>query len=93
MEIKTIDQKAMEELVKKLENLKSFLNKECSQKNIDSLFTKALMYVRDICHKYELDYEEIIHNEKDLSIEFICPFQHHWLHLHIRHGALYMQLY
>ena len=93
MEIETIDQQAIYELVKKLENLKNFLNKEYSQKNIDLLFNKTLIYVRDICYKYEWDYEEIIHNKKDLTIEFICPFQPHWLHLHIRNGALYIQLY
>lgn len=91
--MQTTDEKAMEELAKKLENLKSFLNKEYSQKNIDALFTKALMYVRDICNKYELECKEIIHNEEDLTVEFICPFQYHWLHLHTRCGALYIQLY
>lgn len=83
MENETIDQKAMEELVKKLENIKKFINEECNPNTINALFNKTLIYVRDICHKYEWDYEELIHNKKDLTIEFICPFQPHWLHLHI----------
>ena len=91
--MQTTDEKAMLALAEKLENLKSFLNKAYTQNNIDQLFNKALMYVRDVCNEYNIEYDEIIHDREDLTVEFICPFQYHWLHLHVRCGALYIQLY